>query len=409
MAENSGEWLIAALSAQAVLEGRPLTTEDLSLLRLPLDSLENHHRGAALALNERVVALTRGAIAASVGAGNPTVFARPKLVVPTDWLDHYSRIYDQDLSWLLSAFLQNAMIQNTLGGELDEWELLPEELDTPQFSNNAEDVIRRVLDSALQFASIFDDIECLFQGVELASWGTIETIEVICGIKDSKNDFAGALLATIVSPESRNQESATNLLLDAFSVGIAAVYDDEWPNRISGPTRLLQTLVNFDCLGRELGITPVGVAHYAWRAADLAMTVAQTDFLVTSTVLVIEKVADFCAVILRCAEIVDSECSVSDALKQLGEINECGNTTESIRQLLAWSASRLDDLDPESWARSLQVSLDEIRAAMKPTAPDSANPTPFQQRLATLVELRKAGVISGSEYEAKRQAILDEI
>jgi hypothetical protein len=74
-----------------------------------------------LDLNNRVVPIARAAMEAEKAAGVATVRVRWRLRLPEDWVHHYNTIYHQQLPWVLSGILQNAMLHNPFAGEQSKW------------------------------------------------------------------------------------------------------------------------------------------------------------------------------------------------------------------------------------------------------------------------------------------------
>jgi hypothetical protein len=122
--EQSAEWLIQAIRREGALAGDPLTDDEVRMLRTSVPSLlaGGGDREQFARLNNKVVRLARSAMQRAKAAGAPTVEARPRLRIPSDWFRHYMVIFTSNLDWILSAMLQNAMMANPLADETTPWE-----------------------------------------------------------------------------------------------------------------------------------------------------------------------------------------------------------------------------------------------------------------------------------------------
>ncbi len=122
--EQSGEWLLQAVRQEGALISDPLTEAEVRMLKTSVPSLfaggldRDQFRG----LNNKVVRLARSAMDRGKVARVPTVEARPKLRIPADWFHHYTVIFTNNLDWVLSGALQNAMMANPFADETSPWE-----------------------------------------------------------------------------------------------------------------------------------------------------------------------------------------------------------------------------------------------------------------------------------------------
>ena len=114
--EESGEWLIQQLADEALLDGQPLSSDEIEFLRTSIWDLHESQGPIGLQLNNRLVPLARQRIERAKASGSPTKKVRPGLVIPTDWNSHYIRVHNSELPWFVSGVMQNAILGNALAG-----------------------------------------------------------------------------------------------------------------------------------------------------------------------------------------------------------------------------------------------------------------------------------------------------
>jgi hypothetical protein len=119
--EDSGTWLIEQATDEAKLHGEPLSESEVALLSKSIFELDDDDRPVMFALTNRLVPLLRSRIERSKAMGRPSVRVRRGLVLPIEWNDHYLRVYDNELSWPISAIMQNVLLGNPLTGERKPW------------------------------------------------------------------------------------------------------------------------------------------------------------------------------------------------------------------------------------------------------------------------------------------------
>lgn len=124
LAADHAVWVINEIADEARLRGTPLTQADLALLRedvaaiLPRDEM----RPVVFQLNNRVVPLIRARIERRKSHRVvQKVKVRRGLTLPMEWHQAYVSIHNSGLSWLVSFVLQNAILNNSFGGEKKPW------------------------------------------------------------------------------------------------------------------------------------------------------------------------------------------------------------------------------------------------------------------------------------------------
>lgn len=121
-AEQAGEWIINRLEDEARRTVTVLSGEDISTLRRSIwDDLERLDRSEMVSLNNRVVDLTRSAITHEKAQGATCDKVRRGLSIPSAWRVNYQVVFSQNLPWVLSGILQNAMMNNPFAGERRPW------------------------------------------------------------------------------------------------------------------------------------------------------------------------------------------------------------------------------------------------------------------------------------------------
>ena len=119
--EASGTWLVKRIVAAGREIGPKLSPDEVLLLETPMWELKDSDRDTVLALNNKVVPLVRQAIDQEKSQGAKTVKVRMGLRVPGEWAQHYGVIWRNNLPWVVSGIMQNAMLANTPAGEIKKW------------------------------------------------------------------------------------------------------------------------------------------------------------------------------------------------------------------------------------------------------------------------------------------------
>lgn len=120
-ADKAAEWLIAGVLLESERVGSPLSDRDVELLAMSVLRIGELDRTEMISLNNRVVKLARSAMEHEKASGAETVKPRRGLRLPADWVGAYQVAFAANNDQMISAIMQNAMLQNPMAGERKKW------------------------------------------------------------------------------------------------------------------------------------------------------------------------------------------------------------------------------------------------------------------------------------------------
>lgn len=119
--DEAAEWFVQILIEAANRQGKPLTNEQIWILKHPISDFSDDIREAVIATNNRGVELIRKIIRSSVAEGKPSMKVRQGLWVPNYLEEQYELLYVSEHPWFICAVLQNVFLGNPMQGEKGIW------------------------------------------------------------------------------------------------------------------------------------------------------------------------------------------------------------------------------------------------------------------------------------------------
>lgn len=260
-----------------------------------------------------------------------------------------------------------------------------------------------------------------------------EILEIVGAVSDRPiaNDdvLAGLLLFILQADLSDDPIELRKLFATIAQPGVSTVFDDEQDlfvdsdriNSITRPSRFVFNIfLTFDKLLIQFGQGPQFVEMYLGAFASFVAKVMESSVLVGDTAQVLFRSGTFCAARLQLQEFLLS--SPLDDLKHAEQYFQFDfgdiNAFESLKCCVAFSV-RLNDEYMEALASMVDSLISLVLASRtvldndhhaegSATVTTSSSKTP-KERIVELRELLASGLITQSEYERKREQIVEGI